>query len=63
MTVEEEIERQEKAEHRRFRAAGTFHIAGALIRCWGEERPNKLTLAAVSTQITDAILEHLKETE
>lgn len=54
---------EKRAERKRLRTWMAAQIAGALIRTWGEADPNSRRLAFHSVSITDAILDHLEETE
>lgn len=58
-----ETSKQTEAERRRFRAAGAFHIASALIRTFGEDSPSIEKIVIRSVKITDAILNALDATE
>lgn len=58
-----ESNKQSEAERRRFRAAGAFHIASALVRTFGEDSPRIEKIVIRSVKITDAILDALDATE
>lgn len=58
-----ETTKQSEVERRRFRAAGAFHIASALVRTFGEDHPSIEKITIRSIKIADSILDALDATE